>query len=320
MSIFARLVSGRRSKFVVLALWVGALVALGPLIGQFESKQKNEPSSFLPEDAESVRALELSDQFASAEGVAAIAIFSRSGGLTDADREAIAGIQADLDGSRPEGVVSVSPPQLSEDGEAALVVTQIVADGDEAILIDAVDAIRVALAESPDGLEAKVTGPAGYSADASAAFEGINSTLLLVTSLLVFVLLVIIYRSPIFWVFPLLAVFFAEGLVRGIGSLLVEAGVVVNGQTGGHSARAGLRRGHRLRTPAHRALSRGAPPPRRQARGHAGRRAAGRPRASSRRRAPSSRRCSVSPSPRSTRPPGSARSERWASRSQRSRC
>ena len=48
-----------------------------------------------------------------------------------------------------------------------------------------------------------------------------------------FVLLVIIYRSPIFWVFPLLAVFFAEGLVRGIGSLLVDAGVVVNGQTGG---------------------------------------------------------------------------------------
>ena len=133
----------------MLALWVGALVALGPLIGQFESKQRNEPSSFLPEDAESVRALELSEQFPSAEGVAAIAIFSRSGGLTDADREAIAGIQADVDGSRPEGVVSVSPPQPSEDGEAALVVTQIVADGDETILIDAVDAIREALAEAP---------------------------------------------------------------------------------------------------------------------------------------------------------------------------
>jgi len=233
VTAFARIVSGRRSKFVVLAAWIVALVALGPLIGQFESKQRNEPSSFLPEDAESVRALELSDQFPSAEGVAAIAIFSRAGGLTDEDREAIAGIQAELDGSPPEGVVSVSPPQLSEDGEAALVVTQIVVDGDEKILINAVDAIREALAQAPEGLEAKVTGPAGYSADASAAFEGINSTLLLATSVLVFVLLIVIYRSPIFWVFPLLAVFFAEGLVRGIGSLLVDAGVVVNGQTGG---------------------------------------------------------------------------------------
>ena len=46
-------------------------------------------------------------------------------------------------------------------------------------------------------------------------------------------LLVIIYRSPIFWILPLLAVLFAEALVRGIGTLLAEAGVVINGQTGG---------------------------------------------------------------------------------------
>ena len=62
MNSFARLVSGRRSKFAVLALWLAALAAMGPLIGQFESKQKNEPSSFLPAGAESVRALALSEQ------------------------------------------------------------------------------------------------------------------------------------------------------------------------------------------------------------------------------------------------------------------
>jgi putative drug exporter of the RND superfamily len=234
VATFARIVSGRRSKFVVLGLWIAALVALGPLIGSFESKQRNEPSSFLPEDAESVRALELSDQFPSAEGVSALGVFAREGGLTPADRERIASIQAELDDNRPGGVVAVGAPQVSENGEAALVVVQIVADGDEEVLIEAVDSIRETVSASvPAGLEAKVTGPAGYSADASAAFEGINSTLLLATALLVFVLLVIIYRSPIFWALPLLAVFFAEGLVRGIGSLLVDAGLVVNGQTGG---------------------------------------------------------------------------------------
>jgi len=234
VTTFARLVSGRRSKFVVLALWLVTLVALGPLIGSFESKQKNEPASFLPEDAESVQALELSDQFGSAEGIEAIVVFARDGGLTAADREHIARAQAELADNPPEGVVSVSPAQPSENGEAALLVVQILTDGDEEILIEAVDSTRETISDNlPAGLEAKVTGPAGYSADASAAFEGINSTLLLATALLVFVLLVIIYRSPIFWVLPLLAVFFAEGLVRGIGSLLVDAGVVVNGQTGG---------------------------------------------------------------------------------------
>ena len=234
MTRFARLVSGHRSKFVVLAAWLVALAALGPLIGSFESKQRNEPSSFLPGDAESVRALELSDQFPSAEGVAGIVVFSREGGLTPADREQIANIQAELDANPPDGVVLVSPPRPSEDGEAALLVVQIVTGGDEEILIEAVDSVRETVSEGlPTGLEAKVTGPAGYSADASAAFEGINSTLLLATSLLVFVLLVLIYRSPIFWILPLLSVFFAEAMVRGIGSLLVDAGVVVNGQTGG---------------------------------------------------------------------------------------
>jgi len=233
MTTFARIVSGRRSKFAVLAAWIVALVALGPLIGTFESKQKNEPTSFLPEDAESVRALELAEQFPSGKGVSAIAIVARQGGLTETDREAIAGARATLAESPPEGVVAIAPPQLSEDGEAAIVVSQIVANGEEDILIAAVDSIRDAFADLPDGLEARVTGPAGYSADASAVFEGINSTLLLATSALVFILLVLIYRSPIFWVLPLLSVFFAEALVRGIGSLLVDAGVVVNGQTGG---------------------------------------------------------------------------------------
>ena len=46
-------------------------------------------------------------------------------------------------------------------------------------------------------------------------------------------LLVLIYRSPVFWLIPLLAVLFAEAVVRGLGTLLAEAGVVINGQTGG---------------------------------------------------------------------------------------
>jgi RND superfamily putative drug exporter len=234
VDLLARIVTGRRSKLVVLATWLLTLGALGPLIGSFESKQRNEPSSFLPADAESVRALELSDRFPSAEGVAAIAVFARASGLTPDDRAAVARAREELAASPPEGVESVSPPQPSRDGKAALVVAQIVTEGDEEVLVAAVESIReTAAGVAGDGLEGKVTGPAGYSADATKAFEGINSTLLLATTTLVFVLLVLIYRSPIFWALPLLAVFFAEGLVRGIGSLLVDAGLVVNGQTGG---------------------------------------------------------------------------------------
>ena len=47
------------------------------------------------------------------------------------------------------------------------------------------------------------------------------------------VLLVFIYRSPIFWFLPVLSVIFAELTVRAIGYGLAEAGVVINGQTAG---------------------------------------------------------------------------------------
>jgi RND superfamily putative drug exporter len=233
MGALARIVSGRRSKWVVLAAWLVALVALGPQIGRFESVQENEPSSFLPAEAESVRVLETADAFPSGEATEAIVVASREGGLTDADRQALQAVNDALRDDPSPGARAPGPVIPSEDGTGALFVVPIVAGGDEEILIDGVEHVRTALEELPDGLEAAVTGPAGFSADASAVFEGINSTLLLATATLVLVLLVIIYRSPIFWVLPLLAVFFAEGVVRGIGTLLAEAGLTINGQTAG---------------------------------------------------------------------------------------
>src|SRR6185437_16610126 len=72
-----------------------------------------------------------------------------------------------------------------------------------------------------------------FSRDAVNVFSGINGTLLLATGLLVFVLLVVIYRSPIFWIIPLLCVLMAEGFSRFCGWALADAGVVVNGQSAG---------------------------------------------------------------------------------------
>jgi RND superfamily putative drug exporter len=58
-------------------------------------------------------------------------------------------------------------------------------------------------------------------------------SLLLGTALLVLVLLVAIYRSPVFWLIPFATVLLAEGAVRGLTVGLAEAGVVVSPQTAG---------------------------------------------------------------------------------------
>jgi RND superfamily putative drug exporter len=226
--------TGRRSKWLVLLAWVAAVVALGPLAARFEGVQRNEPSSFLPGGAESLEVLEAARGFASGETTDAVAVFFRDAGLTAADRAHVEAVRGRLVERPPPGVREVRPAVLSPDGRGALLAIPIAAEGDDEVLDGAVGAARRAVAEgAPAGLEAKVTGPAGYSADAGAVFEGINSTLLLATAALVFVLLVLIYRSPVFWVLPLVTVLLAEAAVRGLGFLLAKAGLVVNGQTGG---------------------------------------------------------------------------------------
>jgi RND superfamily putative drug exporter len=233
-SILARLVVGRTRRLVTLGVWVVVAAALGPLAGRFEGSQTNEPSSFLPGNAESVQVLEASRSFPSGQQTPAVAVFRNPEGLGSAGREVVERKRAELAAAEIRGVTGVSPITWSPDGTAAVVTVPITADGDSDVLVSAVDEVRGLVDEGlPAGLEAKVTGPAGFSADATKAFEGINSTLLLATAALVFVLLVLIYRSPIFWALPLFTVLLAESVVRGLGTLLADAGVVINGQTGG---------------------------------------------------------------------------------------
>ena len=161
-------------------------------------------------------------------------VFSRPEGLTPADRQAVRGFRESLVTDPPPATGAPAPVVYSQDGNAALVIAPVtVPDGESQLLLDAADDIRGRLDQVPPGLEAALTGPAGFSADAIKVFQGINSTLLFATASLVFVLLILIYRSPIFWFLPLLAVAFAEITVRAIGYALASAGVVVNGQTAG---------------------------------------------------------------------------------------
>ncbi len=232
-----RVPGGRRTKFAVIGVWLLVAVAIGPLSGKFEDAQKNDPIDYLPGSAESVKALEALEDFPSADQADAITVFRREGGLTAADRSAIDRTRAAVDAKRREGVGKTSEPVISKDRTTALLSTPIDAAGGDTEasdrLIDTTDDIKAQLAGLPGGLKAKVTGPAGFSADAIDVFGDINGTLLIFTAALVLLLLVAIYRSPIFWAIPFFTVLLAETSARGFGYLLAEAGVTINGQSGG---------------------------------------------------------------------------------------
>ncbi|MGD9695391.1 MAG: MMPL family transporter [Thermoleophilia bacterium] len=235
LSRLASLPASRVGKFIVLIAWLAIVAGVSGPGGKFEDAQENEAKSFLPGDAESTRVLDALDRFGSADVADAVTVFRRDGGLTAADRAAVERLRDDLTATPPPGTAATTGPIVSADSSTALLISPVtVPEDDDQVLQDAVKDIRErSEAATPAGAESKVTGGAGYSADAIKVFENINSTLLIATALLVFVLLVLIYRSPIFWLIPLLSVGFAEITVRGIGYGLAQAGVVINGQTAG---------------------------------------------------------------------------------------
>jgi putative drug exporter of the RND superfamily len=244
---FAQLPGGRRTKFAVIAVWLVIAVAIGPLSGKFEDVQENDPADYLPGKAESVKTLDQLDGFPSDDQADAITVFHRNSGLNAEDLAAIGQVRTAInDEVRPqvnrekEGdpVAETGPPLISQNGSTALLTTPITvpeeagADAEEAIT-DTPEEIKSQLETLPSGLQAKVTGPAGFASDAVDVFNDINGTLLYATAGLVLVLLIIIYRSPIFWLIPFFSVLLAETTTRGLGYLLAEAGVTVTGQSGG---------------------------------------------------------------------------------------
>ncbi|MDA0167709.1 MMPL family transporter [Solirubrobacter taibaiensis] len=226
--------AGRRSKYVVLALALVFFIGLASQAGKFEGIQKNESSSFLPGDAESVKALEAIQQLPGGELAPAVIVFEREGGLTEADRQRVNETRTKLNENRPELVLEAQEPVFSEDGAAALIVQPVQPGGGVGDKFElAVQEIADRAGESSDGLEVKLTGAAGYSLDAIKVFGGVNGPLLLAAASIVLVLLIAIYRSPIFWAIPFFSVVLAEAASRGAGYVLGEAGLTINGQTGG---------------------------------------------------------------------------------------
>lgn len=176
---------------LILAWLTGAAVG-GPYFGKVNEVSTNDQTTFLPESAEATQVQELRDEFTDNDGIPAIALFESDAELTEqqlTDIEQVLEDVVDMDGIEDE----VSPPIPSDDGLAVQAFIPIDADAEISDIVSVLsDELR---AGAPDGVTVYVTGPAGFSADLSAAFAGIDGLLLIVALVAVFVILIIVYRS-----------------------------------------------------------------------------------------------------------------------------
>jgi RND superfamily putative drug exporter len=239
MSALASFVSGRRTKWVVIGLWIVAVLALSPLGAKLADVTNDETASFLPEDAESTEVQEIfKDRFEGGETTVGLIVYKRAGGLTEADQAKIARDAKRVDevipGRQPAQVpfTDDAPPSLvSENGETAYTVITIPLDFDR--VADWGKESRDRIGNGGGGLEVYVTGDLGLWADFEEVFGEIDTKLLGATVLLVLVLLGAIYRAPLIAVIPIVVVGLAYQVASGFIYLYADAGNTVTSNATG---------------------------------------------------------------------------------------
>ncbi|WP_405010562.1 MMPL family transporter [Kitasatospora sp. NBC_01539] len=230
----AALPCGRRAKWFVLAFWLVLLVVAVPLAGKLADVEDNEASSWLPGNAESTQVLEAQRGFFPVDTAQAVVVYERDGGITAADRAvAVRDAAAFADAPHVAGVVV--GPQVSADGEAMQTIVPVdIGTGGWEDLQPAVDSLRATASDGSLGMATYVTGPAGIGADQAEAFAGIDGTLLIATVMVVIVLLLLTYRSPVLWLLPLFSAGAALMVAEAVIYLLARyAGLTVNAQSAG---------------------------------------------------------------------------------------
>jgi putative drug exporter of the RND superfamily len=227
--------SGRRAKWAVLVFWLIVVAVAGPLAGKLTGAEKNDSSAWLPAKAESTKVLDLQSRFQSPNIFDGVVVYYRSSGLTSADRAKAVADAARF--AQVSGVVhgQVQGPFFSKDGQAIETIVPINLgskgwNGASA----AADKLRTIASANADGLATHIAGPLGSAADSANSFKGIDGILLVATLIVVIVLLLITYRSPILWLLPVLSAGIALASAEALIYLLAKhAGLTVNAQSAG---------------------------------------------------------------------------------------
>lgn len=246
-------VAGPKSRWVTLVIWV-LIVAVLSISWPAVNEEEAGSSGLLPENMMSVEASKIAkEQFSNDAGSPLLMVWYREGGLKQADYETIQKIYQKLQ-QDPLAEQSFIPPfsnipikaiakSASEDGAA--LTTPLFFDKKASVdsLQGSLDELQHSIEKQVEGnpfegeitakgLHIRFTGPVGIQTDASELFSQADVTLLIATTLLVLVLLIVLYRSPLLAIVPLIGVGFAYGVISPLLGFMASRGwITVDAQT-----------------------------------------------------------------------------------------
>ncbi|MCM3390360.1 MMPL family transporter [Ureibacillus chungkukjangi] len=231
-------VTTKKGMYVTLATWLIITIGLTLFTPSVRDYQVSKLET-LPEDAKSIISQEKVDRyFEDSKGIPAILVFQSNN--RQVNYLDIANILDLIESEKIEGlqqVVQLSkiPPQaatefFSEDQTTALIPLTFDSSLETDQMKDLIDAISVIVKDSSD-LDLYVTGPAGIATDTVELFTRADLVLIFSTVAIILVLLIVIYRSPLLAVIPLLGAAIVYLVVTQILGLMGKNGVLMSSQT-----------------------------------------------------------------------------------------
>lgn len=222
-------------RWVVLAVWVCAVVVLIPVAGRLPGMVNDTPQANLPSNAESTRVAAIVDSATRGQPHtdSVTVVLVRDSGLSAADLRVVdaAHTAVELLTGHVEHLGTPGTVRRSADGSAVQFTADVaapapdLAEADAAVVRSVREAVTSLPATSGEGLRLAVTGSAALTVDGGIG----NQNALLATSLaIVALILLLVYRSPVLWVLPVLGTLAALVVARAATyALAAAAGLTV---------------------------------------------------------------------------------------------
>ncbi len=243
--MFARIgVFAVRFRWFIIAAWVLLAVVLTLVAPNIDDVAVSDQRAFLPETAASLDANQmLETYFPDRVSPSSAVLVVDAGEGRRVDEQPAAGFIEGLGmwltgGDAPEVVDQVFSPTIgddltragltSEDGRVALLLVRFTKVGTEPATKEAMAAIDLRLDEAPPGVQAFMTGDGPILGAYGTSTKGSVDSTTWITIILVVVILLVIYRSPISPFIPLFTITVAYLISRGVVAFLGAHAITIS--------------------------------------------------------------------------------------------
>lgn len=221
--------SSKKGAKWVIFFWIVIMILLSFTAPGSKEYASNSSESSISGKMPSEIAQDLyEEEYPSDDGLTALLVFHREGGLKVEDREKITSFSEWLTtDDKPEAFSSVLPfhqfnesiqnQMVSKDQSTLIINASLKENIDSDVANQAFDSLRKQFTRmGATDIQFEITGPAGISADTVTLFKNADFVLMITTILLIFFLLMVIYRSPIIAIIPVIIALIAYGVIDRI--------------------------------------------------------------------------------------------------------